>query len=179
MTQNPANQKEWHVVITRARAEKKVYAYLKDQEVECFLPLQKRLRQWKDRKKWVEMPIISGYCFVNICKKEYEKVLRTEHVAGYVRFDGKPAKIPHQQIEFLKKMLSQSDFVVEVSQENFAPGKKVEIIAGPLIGVQGELLSHRGKNRFILRIQQMNAIYAVEISAENITALPEATEMKL
>ncbi len=123
------------------------------------------------------MPIISGYCFVNICKKEYEKVLRTEHVAGYVRFEGKPATIPCQQIEYLKKMLSQSDFEVEVSQENFAPGKKVEIIAGPLIGLRGELLSHRGKNRFILRIQQINTIYAVEISAENITAIPQTSNI--
>lgn len=178
MTENPANQKEWHVVTTRARAEKKVYANLKDKNVECFLPLQKKLRQWKDRKKWVEMPIISGYCFVHISKKEYEKVLRTDLVAGYVRFEGKPARIPHQQIEFLKKMLNQSDFEVEVSQENFAPGKRVEIIAGPLIGVQGELLSHRGKDRFILRIQQMNTIYAVEIKAEDITAIPVTSEAK-
>lgn len=178
MTINPANPKEWHVVTTRSRAEKKVHAMLKEQNIESFLPLQKRLRQWKDRKKWVEMPIISGYCFVHISPKENEKVLRTDHVGGFVRFEGKPARIPKQQIEFLKKMLSQSDFVVEVSQENFETGKRVEIIDGPLIGVQGELLSHRGKNRFILRINQMNTVYAVEISADKITALPEGTEVK-
>ena len=177
MIQNPANQKEWHVVTTRSRAEKKVYSYLKQQNIDCFLPLQKKLRQWKDRKKWVEMPIISGYCFVNIHSKEYEKVLRTEHVGEFVRFEGIPARIPHDQIEFLKKLLSQSDFEVEVSQENFEPGKRVEIIDGPLIGVRGELLSIRGKNRFILRIHQMKTIYAVEISADKITALPEPTEV--
>ncbi len=119
------------------------------------------------------MPIISGYCFVNIESKEHNKVLNTEHVTGYVRFEGKPARIPQNQIEYLKKMLSQSDFEVEITNDNFAPGKRVEIINGPLIGIQGELQSYRGKDRFILRIHQMNAIYAVEITADKITALPD------
>ncbi len=173
MTQIQANKKEWHVIFTRSRAEKKVHALLTEQKIESFLPLQKKLRQWKDRKKWVEMPVISGYCFVNIESAEYEKVLRTEHVAGYVRFDGKPARIPSRQIEFLRKMLNQSDFEVEVSRENFQSGKEVEIIHGPLIGIRGELLSYRGKDRFILRIQEMNTIYSVEITADKITSLPE------
>src|SRR5690554_3431401 len=173
MTVIPANSKEWHVVTTRSRAEKKVYKLLTEQNIECFLPLQKRLRQWKDRKKWVEMPIISGYCFVHINRKEYEKVLKTEHVAGYVRFESKPARIPAEQIEYLRQMLNQSDFEVEVSQENFRPGKKVEIIDGPLIGIRGELLSHRGKDRFVLRIQQMSTVYSVEITADKITAVSE------
>lgn len=173
MTVIPANSKEWHVVTTRSRAEKKVYKMLLEQNIECFLPLQKRLRQWKDRKKWVEMPIISGYCFVYISSKEYEKVLRTEHVANFVKFESKPARIPAEQIEYLKQMLSQSDFEVEVSQENFKPGKKVEIIDGPLIGIRGELLSYRGKDRFILRIQQMNTVYSVEITSDKITAIAD------
>lgn len=171
MTGIPANSKEWHVVTTRSRAEKKVHKLLCEQNIESFLPLQKRLRQWKDRKKWVEMPIISGYCFVKINPKEYERVLKTEHVASFVRFESKPARIPAEQIEFLRKMLNQTDFEVEVSQENFKPGKKVEIIDGPLVGIRGELLSHRGKDRFLLRIQQINAIYSVEITADKITAL--------
>lgn len=174
MKKDPANSKAWHVVTTRSRAEKKVYSNLIKQNIESFLPLQKRLRQWKDRKKWVETPVISGYCFVHIDQKEYERVIRTEHVAGFIRFEGKPARIPDLQIDYLKKMLSQSDFEVEVSQENFEPGKKVEIVEGPLIGLQGELLSHRGKDRFMLRVEQMNAIYSVEITADKITAIPNS-----
>jgi transcription antitermination factor NusG len=173
MTINPADNKEWLVIKTRSRAEKKVHADLKTQEIESFLPLQKKLRQWKDRKKWVEMPIISGYCFVHINQKEYEKVLRTNNVVDYIKFEGKPARIPHTQIEYLKKMLTQSEFEVEVSHENFEPGKRVEIIDGPLIGIQGELLSCRGKDRFMLRIHQINAVYSVEVTADKLTALPE------
>jgi len=177
MTNKSANGKEWRVVYTRSRAEKKVYAALIAQHIDCFLPLQRKLRQWKDRKKWVEMPLISGYCFVNIDKSEYEKVLRTDNVVSYVRFESKPARIPITQIEYLRQMLNQSDFEVEVSRETFKPGKLVEIISGPMVGLRGELLDCRGKNRFVLRIHQINTVFSVEVPADKLTLLPVAKEV--
>ena len=63
-----------------------------------------------------------------------------------------------QQIEYLKQMLTQYDFEVSVTTENFKPGKRVEIIAGPMVGLQGELIEHRGNNKFILRFEHINSI---------------------
>jgi transcription antitermination factor NusG len=173
MDNNVENQKQWHVVYTRSRAEKKVYDLLKTQHIECFLPLQKKLRKWKDRKKWVEVPIISGYCFVHIDQKQYESVLKTNHVVSYVRFEGKPARVPQSQIDLLKRLTAQSEFEIDVSHETFEPGKKAEIISGPLMGLRGELLSCRGKDRFIIRIEQINTVFSVELPAEKLTLLPQ------
>lgn len=173
MNRDSVNNKTWHVVYTRSRSEKKVYAGLLSQNIDCFLPLQRKLRQWKDRKKWVKMPIISGYCFVRIDQKEYEKVLQTNHVVCYVKFEGRAARIPQEQIEFLKSLTAQSEFEIEVSRQTFGPGKKVEIISGPLMGLRGELISFKGKNRFILRIEQINTVFSVEVPAENLTLLPQ------
>ena len=106
--QNKTEQKFWYVVYTRSRAEKKVRDELTYNNIECFLPLQKKLRQWKDRKKWVEMPLMSGYCFVHISRKEYDNVLQTNNVVCYVTFEGKAAVIPNQQIDSVKKMMKQS-----------------------------------------------------------------------
>ncbi|MCD6353930.1 MAG: UpxY family transcription antiterminator [Prolixibacteraceae bacterium] len=132
--------KAWYVIYTRSRAEKKVYTELTSKNIECFLPLQKKLRQWKDRKKWVEMPLISGYCFVHISRKEYDSVLQTNNVVCYVTFEGKAAIVPDRQIDYLRQMLKQFDFEVAVTHENFKPGKKVEIIAGTMVGLRGELV---------------------------------------
>lgn len=170
-------ERNWYVVYTRSRAEKKVCNELNTRDIECFLPLQKKLRQWKDRKKWVEMPLISGYCFVKISRKEYEQVLKTDNVVCYVTFEGKAAVIPEKQILSLKNMLKQNDFEVSVTHENFKAGKKVEIIEGPLIGLTGELLEVRGKNKFILRFQQINSIFTAEVPAKYLSFLPsEVTE---
>jgi transcription antitermination factor NusG len=169
----PSNTKNWYVVYTRSRAEKKVEAELSAQGIECFLPLQKKLRQWKDHKKWVEMPLLSGYCFVHISRHDYDRVLQAANVVCYVTFEKKAAIIPDQQINYLKQLLKQFEFDVEVTHENFKPGKKVEIIEGPLIGMQGELLKNRGKHKFILRIEKIDTFITVEVPSEFLSALPE------
>jgi transcription antitermination factor NusG len=100
-------------------------------------------------------------------------VLQTNNVVSYVRFEGKAATIPDSQIEYLKQMLKQYDFEVEVTAENFAPGKKVEVVEGPLIGLRGELIEARGKNKFIIRFSQINSIFSVEVPANQLSLLPE------
>jgi transcription antitermination factor NusG len=169
----PKNLKKWHVVYTRSRAEKKVFAELTRRNIECFLPLQKKLRQWKDRKKWVEMPVISGYCFVNITRKDYDRVLQTDHVVCYITFEGNAAVVPQDQIESLKMMMKQSDFEVTVSRDHFSPGQKVKIISGPMSGLHGELVKIKKNNLFMLRIEQINTVFSVEIPADRLVALPE------
>ena len=59
----------WHAIYVHSRAEKKVHVELTLKGIESFLPLHRKLRQWSDRKKWVEIPLISGYVFVHITRK--------------------------------------------------------------------------------------------------------------
>lgn len=165
------NTKHWYAVYTRSRAEKKVVAELNAAEIECFLPFQKKLRQWKDRKKWVEMPLLPGYCFVHINRFDYDRVLQTSNVVCYITFEGKAAVVRDEQIEALQTMLRQNDFEVEITHENFTPGKKVEIISGPLIGLRGELNQVRGKHKFMIRIEQLDKSFVVEVPANQITAI--------
>jgi transcription antitermination factor NusG len=173
MTENNlAGNKKWHVVYTRSRAEKKVYYDLKAIDIECFLPLQKQLRQWKDRKKWIEVPLMTGYCFVRINNSDFNKVLRTCNVVGYVVFDKKAAVIPDIEIDYLQKMVMQSEFDICVSRDTFRPGKRVEVLTGPLMGLQGELMEEQGRDHFVLRIDAINTVFMAVVPAENLTALP-------
>lgn len=164
--------KNWYVVYTRSRAEKRVYDELVIKDIECFLPLQKKLRQWKDRKKWVETPLIPGYCFVRISRFEYDNVLQTNNVVCYITFEGKAAVIPDDQIKHMQTMLKQFDFDVSVTQETFKPGKMVEVIEGSMIGLRGELVESRGKNKFILRLNQIHSAFTVEIPSAHLSLLP-------
>jgi transcription antitermination factor NusG len=175
MADKTFKHKTWFVVYTKSRSEKKVSEELVRKGIECFLPVQKKLRKWKDRKKWVEMPLISGYCFVHITRKEYDSVLQTDNVVSYVTFEGKAASVPENQIDNLKCMLGQSEVEVSVTHDNFAPGQKVEVITGPLIGLQGELIGARGNKKFILRFEQINSIFTVEIKNSDITYIPDST----
>ena len=160
----------WYAIRVKSRAEKKVHTELTEQGIESFLPLQKRLRIWSDRKKWVEMPLISGYVFVYISRKEYELVLRTYNVVCYVYFNGKAAVIRDHDILILKRMLGQNEMELEVTLESLKPGQMVEIISGPLCGVIGELIEFKGKNKVALRIPPLG--YTVMVETPEKTLIP-------
>lgn len=167
------NQKFWYAIYTKSRAEKKVFDDLTKQGIEAFLPLQKKLRKWSDRKKWVEMPLMSGYCFVHISRKDYDPVLHNNNVVCYVTFEGKAAVIRDDQIDFLKRMLRLPDVEIEVSHEQFSPGQKVEVVAGLLIGMKGELVESRGKHRFIVRIEQLETTFSIEMPATDLVKVKD------
>ncbi len=164
--------KKWHVVYTRSRAEKKVEEEFQQKGIECYLPLHNKLRQWKDRKKWVKTPLLAGYCFVCITPKEYDCVLKTNNVVCYITFGGKAAVVREEQINNLKQMLLQNEFDIEVANKEFSIGKKAEIIRGPLMGIIGELLEIRGKHKFLLRIEQINKVLIVELPKDYVSAVP-------
>jgi len=158
----------WFAIRVKSRSEKKVHSDLTEQKIEAYLPMQKKLRQWSDRKKWVEMPLISGYVFVYISRKEYETVLRTYNVVCYVYFEGKAAVIREEDINLLKRMLGQVEVELEITLEQLKPGQMVEIISGPLCGVIGELIDFQGKNKVALRIPPLGYTVLVEAPGKSL-----------
>lgn len=165
---NDSNSYYWYAVYIRSRAEKKALLELQFKEIETFLPLTRKLRQWSDRKKWVEMPLIPGYLFVRISRKEYDTVLQTNYVVSYVRFEGKAAIIPDRQIEYLKLLLKQENVTIEITRETLEPGQLIEVIAGPFIGLQGKLIKIKGKSKVAIEMEQLGYSAMIEILIDDI-----------
>src|SRR5476651_2450840 len=117
---------KWYPVYTHSRAEKKDYQALINKGVETYLPLHKQLKQWSDRKKWVEEPFIKSYLFVHIREREQTEVLMTKGVSRFIYFSGKVASMPDKQIDQLK-LLMASPFDLEITEEDLQPGEKIKI----------------------------------------------------
>jgi transcription antitermination factor NusG len=145
----------WYAVYTRHSHEKKVFKQLQQMEIEAYLPLNTTIRQWKDRKKKISLPLFSCYVFVNINEKKYYNVLNIPGVVRFVTFEGKAVAIPEKQIRMVRNLLEQDIDVVEV-KENLYNGAKVEIIAGSLAGISGELIYFAGKTRVIIRLDEIS-----------------------
>ncbi|MCU0448284.1 MAG: UpxY family transcription antiterminator [Bernardetiaceae bacterium] len=152
----------WFAVHTHPRAEKKASQRLQAQGLEVYLPLHRTLRQWSDRKKWVEAPFIPSYLFVHSSAAALFQVRLILGVTHVVAFEGVPAPIPAAQIDWLKKMLRQ-DCPLELSQEQLTPGDRVVVGAGPLIGLPGELVQHRGSQKVVVRLEQLGCSVLVTI----------------
>jgi transcription antitermination factor NusG len=157
----------WYAVYTNPRAEKKINERLLKKNIEAFLPLQKKLHQWKDRKKLVEVPLINSYLFVKVSEKEYYDVLNTPGIVRYITFSGKAAPIPEWQIAAMKQLLeSNHDF--EVTTEEFQKGDLVKVVSGALTGMQGELVSFKSEKKVLIRIEHINHCLIVNIPISHL-----------
>ena len=158
----------WLALYTKARHEKKVYRELCELNIESYLPLQTTIKQWSDRKKKVEEPMIKSYVFVKVSEKEYNIVLNIPGASRYIFFEGKPAIIPEWQIEVMKKM-AEYDLPHFYSSENFKKGEKIKINAGPMEGYQGEVVhDSEGKQKVIIRIDNIGFSVVVESPASTL-----------
>jgi len=151
----------WYPIYTRSRAEKKAYDELTRKGILTYLPLKKSVKQWSDRKKIIEEPLIKSYLFVYISAKEYAEVLMTNGIARFIYFSGQIALIPEQQLNDLKLLLATTEDL-EVLEYDIKPGERVLIKAGPFKGIMAELVSVQNKQRIILRLQNIG--YAIEIN---------------
>jgi len=108
--------KSWCVVITKAKAEKKVAVQLQQLGIESFCPTRKEVRQWSDRKKKIEVPLLPSMVLVNIAARERNYVFNVTGVKRYFYWLGKPAKVTEAEIEALKVMEHQSYHSLAVDQ---------------------------------------------------------------
>lgn len=153
----------WYAVYVRSRAEKAVYERFVEQGYEAFLPLERKLRKWSDRKKWVETPYINSYVFIKSSEKEYFDVLNTFGVMRFITFEGKAAAIPDWQIEVMKKLV-ESKASFHFSSHRFQKGEKIVIESGTLTGYSGEIIhDSNGKKKVLIRIDHIGYSMVVEM----------------
>ncbi len=153
---------KWYAIYTHPRAEKLVYSRLLEINVETYLPLQKTYRQWSDRKKLIEKPLLSSYVFVKVIHAEFQKVYKTTGVVKFISFEGHPVPIPQKQIDNLR-LLIDSNAVITVTSEKFEKGDNVEVMTGSLTGLTGELVKVHGRKKVIVRIDKLEQNIVVTI----------------
>jgi transcriptional antiterminator RfaH len=160
----------WYALYTKSRQEKKLASILTDRGIEAYTPLRKTLKQWSDRKKMVEEPLIRSYVFVKISRLSYDMVLNTPGAVRFIWFGGEPASIPDRQIDLLK-MVTGTGGDLSVVPSGMAPGTPVRVIAGPLAGITGELMTVAGKYRVIVRIDHLEHALSLSIPAALLDTL--------
>lgn len=135
-TENTDNiNRFWFALYTKPRHEFKAAEQLKDVNVDYYLPVVVKLKQWSDRKKKVTEPLIRGYIFIHASEKERITALEQNAIVRCVTFNSRVATIPDWQIENLRRMLeTESDFLIS---EKIMAGQKVKVISGPFEGVTG------------------------------------------
>ena len=162
----PQSQARWYALRTRSRHEKIVRDQLTSQGIEPLLPTVRRLSQWKDRKKEIEVPFFAGYCFVRFAEDRKLSVLKTIGVVNIVGAGHNPEPIADEEIAALRTLMAS--VLPYDSHPYLHEGMMVQVIRGPLQGIRGILLRKEKRHRLVLGVRLIQQAAAVEIDVGDV-----------
>lgn len=174
-----ACSKRWLVAFVRVCHEKKTSERLTKMGIENFLPIQREVHQWSDRRKVVDRVILPMMIFVYVDRHEQKQVLTLAAISRYMvlRGESTPAVIPDRQMSRFKFMLDYSDETISMNTSPLAPGERIRVIKGPLTGLEGELVNVNGKSKVAVRLTMLGCA-CVDMPAGCIERASEKGELQ-
>lgn len=116
----------WFVLYTKPRAEKKLAQQLMDDGIETYCPTKTEIKQWSDRKKKVETPVLPSMVLVHIEKNKRNMVFNRTHAVRYLFWQGKPAIVTQEEVDSLKSVTQDSTFKNH-GLDRLHPGQKLDM----------------------------------------------------
>jgi transcription antitermination factor NusG len=167
---------EWFAVRTRAQQERVVRDRLRGQGIEPFLPTVARVSQWSDRKKLIEAPLFSGYCFAKFVLQEKISILQIPGVAYIVGSGrgGEGEPVPKEEIDALR-VLTLSGMPYDSCTHHLSKGDPVEIVRGPLVGIRGRLIREERDHYIVIGIHLIQQGATARININDV--LPILSEV--
>lgn len=160
----------WYALWTRSRHEAVVREQLMSRGIEAFLPTVAKWSRLKDRRKRIDWPLFSGYCFARFRNEQTLAVLTCTGVVGIVSFNGKPAHVAEGEMDALRQLMDSQlacDPCPLVKE-----GCMVKVINGPLKGVIGQLVQKDAEHAtLILRVELINQGVRVTVHAADARPL--------
>ena len=148
----------WFAIYTRPKNEKKVAEQLFKLGIDVYCPMVTQIKQWSDRKKKVESPLISSYVFVNLEEKDRSSVFEVHGIVRYLYWLGKPAIIQDHEIALLRDNLK--GILTSVEVEGLQPGDSLTITKGPFQGKEG-VVSQVEKNKIRLVLKELGVLVTI------------------
>lgn len=152
----------WYVLYTKAKQEKKVADGLKQIGIEAYCPMATVVKQWSDRKKKVEVPLLNSYVFVSIAERQRDSVFAVPGIVRYLFWLGKPAVVRDNEIFALQKSLEGVVTSFEV-----IPLQKKELIviaSGPFQGLEG-IVTQINKSTIQVALQELGFLVSIKRDA--------------
>jgi transcription antitermination factor NusG len=159
----------WYALTVRHQHEQQTERVLRSQGWETLVPRYCSRRQWSDRVKEIELPLFSGYVFCRFPLGDRVRVEDTPGVAQIVKFNGLAAPLQDREIAEMQSML--------VSGAKLSPwpylraGDRVQVVRGPLRGLEGTLLRDGGEARLVVSVEMLQRSIAAEVDPTMVVPL--------
>ncbi len=158
---------QWWVAHTRSRNEKALAHDLIRKNISYFLPMSWKARRRSRRKIRSLLPLFSGYLF--FCGQEDQRIelLRTDRVANLIE-----VKDQQKLLDELAQIEQALRAGAPLTPHKYIKaGQKCRVIAGPLIDLQGIVVTAKNAIRLVLQINMLGQASSVEIDIDMIEIL--------
>jgi transcription antitermination factor NusG len=162
-------KKNWYVVYTKSRWEKKVYDRFQEAGMEAYCPLNRTRKQWSDRIKWVEEPLFKSYVFVNVREDEQARVRLVNGVVNFVYWLGKPAIVKDKEIEIIRKFLNDYEDI-QVIPLDLRTDTRVKIRQGAFMDKEAKIVKVFNKKVKVV-IESIGYSLVAVIKSSNLSVI--------
>jgi transcriptional antiterminator RfaH len=157
----------WHVLHLRSRSEKRVAELCAVRGLEYYLPLRSETKIYQRRKVTVEKPMFPGYFFVSFEPDDRVHLLQTNHVISVLVPSSEAVLV--SQLDQVRLALSVDPCLGAV--EALREGRRVRILGGAFMGVEGVVESARNSGTVRLNVELIGQAVAVDIDRDYVELL--------
>lgn len=160
----PEEEFPWYAIRVRPNRERCAAMSLAGKGLPCFLPLCQERRNWANRIRIVERPLIPGYVFGRFNPEQRLPILTIPGVLHVVGTKAGPLPIDTDEIAALQRIVASPLFAerwpfLSVSQD-------VLIDAGPLSGLRGKLVGFKSEWRLVVSVTLLQRSVAVVVERD-------------
>ncbi len=167
------NSLPWFALHIRIYKNDSVEASLRNKGFEVFAPSYTARRVVAGRERQIPAPLFPGYMFCSLDAAEPLPVLKIPGVIRILGTGNALTVIPAEEIEAIRRTVASGLPLEPLSL--LQPGEPVELRRGPLAGIRGEVVYHKGKHRLVIRVSALNdRAVSIEVDQANVARLTPA-----
>lgn len=147
----------WYVLYTKPNASLKVAARLADLGLTVYAPAQTVVRQWSDRKKKLQVPVMPSMVLVNVQEKDTGMVFQVPGVVRYLFEQGERAKVQDTDVVAMQLHLEGT---VLAAQTAVQVGDAIQV---PQLDEKATIEALHGK-KCLARLERLGAMVSFQLS---------------
>jgi transcription antitermination factor NusG len=158
---------DWHVLYVRPRCEKKMAEYCRPRGFSFYLPLRSETKIYQRRKVTVEKPVFPGYFFAAFNVEGRVNLLRSNNIVRILE-PGSRRQLLHELAQIRKALRVDPTLTTCAALK---AGRRVRILTGPFMGIEGVVRSLKGKAKVCLNVELIGRAVALEVDREFLEAV--------
>jgi transcription antitermination factor NusG len=164
-------EKQWYIVYTKPRTEKKVSDVLTRKNIENYFPLNRVASDWNANKKIIEVPLFTCYIFVRATVRQLFELKKITGVVNLVYWLGKPVIIDDSEISMIKSFLSDH---INVTTKKITLGiDTLRKYDTSIVEQEGSLMTVKNKKINVV-LPSLGYIMTAEVETSNVRIISSA-----